>query len=289
MNSVVLKSLMLGVLLCCAQAGAQAILIESGGAPLEQQKQVKPQKQSFELKSDMVVDKSYDSETIANRGSIDYLTRYKPNYFISGDPDTKIQFSFKYQLLRNYGLFFGYRQLIFWELFERSRPIVEVNYNPEFFWRLPLEDSVVQYFQIGFWGHDSNGLEGPVSRSYDKHYLQLNTRTALASTDFEWSGQLYTFSNFDPDSEEIREYLGYGEMTFGFVNFFGDFLEQSHFYLRLYTGASFGKGGRELGAKFRVFWGEFTPLFFVQYFDGYGESQLRMTEYERALRAGIAF
>lgn len=227
------------------------------------------------------------------RKSADFISRYKPNYFISGEPDTKIQFSFKYQLLRKAELYFGYKQMIFWELFERSRPIMEVNYNPEFFYRWSFDDSPpdfpLEYVQFGFWGHESNGRENSESRSWNKSYIQLNTKSRLEDYLFEWSGQLYTLYSFDPGNRDVQRYLGFGEMTFAISNFSGSFVDESQIYLRIFTGQGFDKGGRELGARFRLFWGELTPLFFMQLYDGYGESQIKYNVNEQTFRAGFSF
>ena len=63
------------------------------------------------------------------------LTAYKPVYFITGYPNTKVQISFKYQLFDNLDLYFGYSQLAFWELLtKKSSPFGDINFNPELFY-----------------------------------------------------------------------------------------------------------------------------------------------------------
>src|SRR5690606_24440532 len=61
--------------------------------------------------------------------------RYRDIYFLSGEPDTKIQLSLKVRLLKNVDFYFGYSQVMFWKLFiERSSPFHDVAYNPELFY-----------------------------------------------------------------------------------------------------------------------------------------------------------
>jgi phospholipase A1 len=65
----------------------------------------------------------------------------------------------------------AYTQKAFWQAFDasRSRPIREINHNPEFFFKF----GGANFFgHIGF-EHESNGEEEPKSRSWDRLYLRL--------------------------------------------------------------------------------------------------------------------
>jgi outer membrane phospholipase A len=65
-----------------------------------------------------------------------WLEGYKPNYFLYGTPDSKIQLSAKVQILEEARLYFGYSQLMFWNISYASSPIADVNFNPELFFQM---------------------------------------------------------------------------------------------------------------------------------------------------------
>ena len=57
---------------------------------------------------------------------------HKLNYFIFGNPDdqVKAQIEFKYEIIRESELFIAYSQYIFWNLYNSSTHISELNFNP---------------------------------------------------------------------------------------------------------------------------------------------------------------
>ena len=62
-----------------------------------------------------------------------HFYQFKPTYFLMGTPYTKIEFSFKADVIRSVPLYFGYTQLMFWELFVQSPYFYDIDYNPEVF------------------------------------------------------------------------------------------------------------------------------------------------------------
>jgi len=113
------------------------------------------------------------------------VSLYKPIYLILGNKNDqmKMQFSAKYNLFHpfKFGLYLSYSQLVFWHVYKDSMPVWEIAFNPEVFWRFQSGDNIfgdlkipfIDYFQIGFWEHKSNGRDGEDSRGYDRSYLQL--------------------------------------------------------------------------------------------------------------------
>ncbi len=79
-----------------------------------------------------------DPATVDDREPIPFLERYKPSYFLLGHPITKVQVSFRVQLVRDLPVHFGYTQLMMWDLFKSSAPFRDLNYNPDLFYRLAL-------------------------------------------------------------------------------------------------------------------------------------------------------
>jgi outer membrane phospholipase A len=144
--------------------------------------------------------------------------------------EAKFQFSFKALMLapqtlgeRN-GLWFGYTQQSYWQVFDssNSRPFRESNYEPEVVfshrfdgpakwagWRLP------DRLNVGL-VHQSNGQSDPRSRSWNRVYAQ-----------FGWSGDLSSANRYavlvrpwwrfhesaDSDNNpDITRYVGHGDI-----------------------------------------------------------------------------
>lgn len=102
---------------------------------------------------------------------------YEPMYFAVGSrgrTNAKFQFSFRYRLIWDINL--GYTQTSLWDLQSASRPFLDSAYKPRVFWyredlgyrndwlrRVGLEAGV---------GHESNGRDGPNSRSINIAYVK---------------------------------------------------------------------------------------------------------------------
>ena len=54
------------------------------------------------------------------------LEAYKPNYFLMGQPETKIQGSLKVRLIQDQNLYFGYTQLMMWQMVRRDPYIFDI-------------------------------------------------------------------------------------------------------------------------------------------------------------------
>ena len=113
-----------------------------------------------------------------------WLRVYKPNYFIFIDDlksdkwEVKFQFSTKVKFFdlnsnTSHGIYFGYTQKSFWDIFETSSPFRSNDYNPEMFYVYPFNLSVLESVQVGL-EHESNGLDGLESRAWNKPYLEFN-------------------------------------------------------------------------------------------------------------------
>jgi len=220
---------------------------------------------------------------------------YKPSYFIFGNMDdqAKVQLSFKYEILKESGIFFGYTQTMFWMIYEISAPFSEINFNPEFFWNY---GNKINFIQLGFYEHKSNGKDGPASRGYDSSYLQAQFSygdNLNGGIDFKG---FYIWSKAD-ENKDITDYLGYYEAKI-FLRFIkSGFLsktDREELYIRGGTGGGnygfdFKKGWVEAGLKFRVLFRSVQPHLFIQGFYGYGESLIEYNYKDHAVRAGIIF
>jgi len=260
------------------------------------------------------------------------FTAYNPNYFIAGIGDMiepslydwsdidnpilrenlqskqlfKLGFSMKFQFISDLksGVFLGYTQTMFWDLLAELSPFVEINYQPELFFRFRSKDNflddvdmgILDYFQFGFL-HKSNGMDGPSSRSYNKAYskIQLGVGEELR---FELWAMAYAYLDpfFLPEwaeqsTQDIIDYRSNWQFGANFTLPFWDL-----FFLPKDIKLSFGPGGGPLGWDFFKGWIEANVRFgaiipglypFVQGWAGYGEGLIAYNKENLSLRVGL--
>lgn len=229
------------------------------------------------------------------------LQRHKPFYFAYGNPNSKIQVSFKTPLLNKFPLYFGYTQLMFWRLRENSVPFKDMTFNPEFFYRFYLNpSSTLRSIDAGFWGHNSNGKAGSVSRSYNTRYVRFNLEkeghrwTTRANIQLQY---LYGFDQTNAEvhryNEQIQYFVGPLLMNLTFVQLFDGWFDKSEISLDVIPGGKFAQdwdhGGYQLSWSFRLGGVNLTPSFYLQYYHGFAETLLNYNERVDAFRGGIIF
>src|SRR5271156_48142 len=96
------------------------------------------------------------------------LYQYKPIYFLMGNPYTKIELSFKTQIVSNVPIYFGYTQLMLWDLFIPSPYFYDLNYNPLVWYRFNINESSQQLVDFIPFEHESNGKGGTLERSWNR-------------------------------------------------------------------------------------------------------------------------
>lgn len=222
------------------------------------------------------------------------LMAHKPSYLlpvavdrIEQDDDrmateAKFRLSLKRPLMVNpWGsqstVYLAYSQLSLWQFWDakRSKPFRETNYNPEVFIHIPApaaHKTLVKWYRAGI-EHESNGLDLPASRSWDRAYGIVGM--AHGKWRFELKGW-YRFPEKERQDENdtgaddnpgIERYYGWGEATAVY--------EGGKSQLRL-TGRHGSHGGAfELGYS-RPMAGNL--YFYTQIFSGYGES---LIDYDR--------
>lgn len=138
--------------------------------------------------------------------------------------ETKFQISIKKILLddlfaKDLDLYFAYTQQSFWQLYDNqnSRPFRESNYEPSLYLSYPLDKYDLFFDRVDFgYVHQSNGGDLNNSRSWDRFFVE----------------GIYSYENFTmalkawyripesadkDDNPDINKYLGYGELTFGYL------------------------------------------------------------------------
>ena len=223
------------------------------------------------------------------------LELYKPDYFLMGQPDTKIQFSFKLRLVQGYPLYFGYSQVMKWDLVRPDPFFADLNYNPEFFYRFALGDSKTRWLDAGPFEHESNGKGGSEERSWNRSYLRFHDewtvgdKTVLRAELKAWVPYSLNVANRD-----LPDYRGVYETNVILSNFMGPRFDVDDLILRLYPGGPSNvdptRGGQELTWRMRsTAHIRIRPVLVFQVFHGYAETMLDYRHSYWAWRAGIGF
>ena len=225
------------------------------------------------------------------------FTIYGDNYLISGteigdfpsrsNSDAKFQIGFK-QLLTEFNgfyksaLFLTYRQLSFWDVYQKSFPFRDNNYNPS----LVLRKILIKNDQAlgSFWfalEHESNGLGGADSRAWNFISLRYNTKLGK-----DWYGAMKGWLpiGISKDNKDLLDYKSYfeGSLTYFPTNrlIFETELRRS------FTNDWLGK--IMLAANFRLTQNG-NQFIYLQYYNGYAESLIDYQQHVHMIRVGIAF
>jgi outer membrane phospholipase A len=235
-----------------------------------------------------------------------FAGRFMPNlpvYFIygSGDQSAKFQLSFDYRLAtlvtggvdneRVTTLRIGYTQRTLWDINGRSSPFYDTSYMPEFVLNMdsPMPSDTNQMFTwLGLRGgfqHESNGKSGTDSRSLNTFYIRPRLVFGrLREWDLVLLPEIQTYIGDLGDNDDLKNYRGYGKLRF--------YLGKSDGPSLMFTGWSgqhFNHGSYQidLAIPARTRWLNIEAYYYLQYFNGYGESLLAYRAKSDALRAGI--
>ena len=223
---------------------------------------------------------------------------YKDTYFIVGtkvpgipnayNSDVKFQISFAVRLTNavlpwHSFLFLSYTQKTFWNVFQESLPMGDINFNPAIGWTKPFFNQGRYVGKLSLiLEHESNGRDGNASRSWNRVSL-----SGMAMID-QW---LMVHAKFwipiidSENNRDITKYCGIYQSgvvlttpnkrwTFGFT-----WVKRGNFKLDFNTiwEASF-----LISRKTNI-------NLFAQYYNGYGEDLLHYNEFRSMLRVGLVF
>ncbi len=205
------------------------------------------------------------------------------------DAEAKFQLSLKVKLWEsilgtNTDLWFAYTQLSFWQIYHTaSAPFRENNYEPEMLLNYRTNTDLFgliksRFIQVGL-NHQSDGLGGPLSRSWNR---------IVANFGFERDGFNVVIKTWNripesadrDDNPDITSFVGYGEITLGYH--WQNYAVAAMFRNNLR--ADENRGALQLEFIF--------PLIehlngFVQYFVGYGESLIDYNHYTNRIGIGL--
>ena len=224
-----------------------------------------------------------------------FLTPYKDNYFVLGTalnekPDNynsnvKFQISVAFRIAKglplNSFLSITYTQLTIWDVFQRSLPMRDLNFNPGLSWTTPW------YHGDRFIGttslileHESNGRDGDKSRSWNRIAM---SGSLLLTDNVILYGKIWIPIIDSQNNRDILKYRGIGQLG----------AEIQTFNKRCTFDVMFEKGtGKRFNTAWEFSWrvGKRSNLcLFTQFYSGYGECLLNYNEYHCELRTGISF
>lgn len=223
---------------------------------------------------------------------------YKDNYFTVGtslahkpsgvNSDVKFQLSFMFRLTdavlpwKSY-LFLMYTQKTFWNVFQYSMPMRDINFNPGIGWCKPFfnKDRYVGKLTLLI-EHESNGRDGDASRSWNK--ISICGSTLID----EW---LMVHAKFwipfidEPLNKDILKYSGIFQggvvmntrnkrWTFGMT-----WVKRQGFNLNF-------------NSIWEISWKASEKMnlnLYAQYYNGYGENMIDYKSFHSMLRVGLVF
>ena len=230
-------------------------------------------------------------------GNIPVFTIYKDNYVVNGNSfyggkitkynsDAKFQISLRHRLYRKllpYQLyvFLTYTQKSFWDIYRKSAPFAENNYNPT----LGVGRNFLQKGRIAGIGmiqfeHESNGRDGINSRSWNRITF---TGIYIPDRYFTFQAKAWIAMMVAKENKHLTRYAGIGHLAATFTDD-RDRLSCSALLVK--------RGGWNLNANwqfdiaYRLF-KEDNQYLYLQYYSGYAESMIDYNRFQRYIRIGF--
>lgn len=235
------------------------------------------------------------------------LTPHKPNYVMPytynalpnqvpfaatsetlDNEEVKFQFSIKFpiadQLFGEYGsIYFAYTNVSFWQAYNSSAssPFRDTNHEPELFLIVPNDWEIFGFKnKLNMLGivHQSNGQSGSLSRSWNRIYADF----IFERDDFYFSIKpwLRLSDRGNDDNPDIEHFLGHGEFraVYATGKHTASIMLRNNF-------KSDNKGAFELNYSYPM---SRRAKWFIQLFEGYGESLLDYNARVKRIGIGIA-
>jgi phospholipase A1 len=196
----------------------------------------------------------------------------------------------------------AYTQLSFWQLYNSafSSPFRDTNYEPEllinFRTKYEFHGFQTRFFNIGF-NHQSNGRSRPISRSWNRIVANVGVERdieALHSTslrEYNFGLQLRAWYRLpedenNDDNPDLTRYMGYGELLGTLywrkhrfaVMLRNNFRQENLGAVQLDWSIPLSLIHERFGDRFS---------FYIQYFNGYGESLLDYNKSVNRISAGF--
>jgi outer membrane phospholipase A len=213
------------------------------------------------------------------------LQENEPMYVVLGMRDgatARFQLSFKYRLF-DYGsgfgqerpwlagFYFAYTQTSTWDLASDSKAFRDTSYRPSLFWKWERTDNQtwINGARVGA-EHESNGRDGPRSRSINVLFVQPEWRWRVGGGSLEFAPRFkrYMDKEENPDIEQYRGHVDWKLRYDTGGNWIASTVAR--------TGTA-GRGSLQLDLARRTRDLKFGPIsgyVYLQYFNGWGEDIL---------------
>ncbi|WP_252179035.1 phospholipase A [Endozoicomonas sp. 4G] len=183
----------------------------------------------------------------------------------------------------------AYTNTSWWQAYNpHSAPFRETNHEPEIFAAFPVDYSVLGLdlrAVVAGLSHQSNGRSGNLSRSWNRIYLTFLLEKGNFYMSFKpWyripePEKEYPYDPDGDDNPDIEQYMGNGELHFGYK------LDEHQLGMMLRNNLrSDNKGAVQLDWSFPI-----NERFrgYVQYFNGYGESLIDYNASVNRISVGV--
>ncbi len=202
-----------------------------------------------------------------------------------------MQFSFKYRMVRDRGLYLAFTNIVKWDIFEYSTPYHDINFKPEAFYRFTPKRKWLLSLDAGFW-HNSNGKAGEKDRAWNQLFARLNKTFEIKHMALAWETDIYYELGANKANRNIDEYLGWWDTGVYLLNILptdGNNIDLEFFMWSGENGKPFKPGQFRAGITYKLKHAAFQPSFYLQYFKGYGEVILDHNVQTESWRIGLAF
>lgn len=236
-------------------------------------------------------------DTISEFESLRPFGIYKDNYFVVGssfsggkitkyNSNAKFQISLRHRLFQGFWnsrmyMFITYTQKSYWDIFQKSAPFAENNYNPTLGFGYPLRNGkMIAGALLLQYEHESNGRDSIWSRSWNKISFM---GVYGVSKNLNIQAKFWIPVALAKQNKNIIRYAGFGHVAVSY----NDNDERFRCSALLTK-----RGGWNLNANitlevaYRFFRGN-NQYFFIQYHNGYGESLIEYDEFRNYLRVGF--
>ena len=226
-----------------------------------------------------------------------YFGLYKDNYFTVGttvgvqkpsrtNSDVKFQISIAQKLTRSVlpwhtYIFLMYTKKTFWNVFEKSLPMHDLNFNPGLGWSKPFfnKDRYVGKLTL-LLEHESNGRDSIQSRSWNRISIG---GSVLIDPWIMVHGKVWIPIIDGQNNRDILNYCGIYQTGVEIATLDRKFIWDITFVKRKGWNLNFNTIF-EFSWRFHK---KSNQYFFLQYYNGYGESLLDYNQFHSRLRAGI--
>lgn len=249
-----------------------------------------------QLLENKIITNTYNADSVrAVLDKMPYFTLFKDNYFIGGttighkptskNSDVKFQLSIAQRLTKSKlpfdtYLFIQYTQKAFWNVFQKSLPVRDLNFNPG----IGLGHLIIhhnKYIGKGYLmiEHESNGRDSTESRSWNR--ITLATALVL-SNNVEVQFKIWAPIVDGKYNKDLLKYNGIFQLA---ANYRTD-NKRFNCGLILTKRKTWGSFNTQIELSYK-FNNKENQYFFLQYYNGYGENLLDYNKFKSMLRIGF--